>query len=150
MLFLDYFERHPGVIVGVFALMLVFNVVTFYIGGRRAEQRFDGHGRQQIRFKERGASGHSNRSLVTRLGGANGALEVAVTDAELWIKGIFPPFSYIGTKFDMTHRIPRSQVRSVQLRGSAIDLRFTNEAGTESHVELRLKAPQAFIAAMGA
>jgi len=150
MVLLDYIERHPEVFAGVVALIFVINMVTFYVGGRKAERRFASHGPPQIKFKERGASGYSNKSLITRLGGANGALEVVVTDADVWIKGIWPPFSYIGTKFDLTHRIPRSLVRSVQVRGDTIDLRFTNEAGAESHVVLKLKAPQAFMAAMSA
>jgi hypothetical protein len=120
-------------------LIFVFNVVTFYIGGRKAEQRFQSHDRQPIRFRERGATGYSNKSLTTRLGGANGVLEVVVTDADLWIKGIWPPFSYIGAKFDLTHRIPRSQIRTLQARGNAIELRFTNEAGAESQVVLTLE-----------
>jgi hypothetical protein len=150
MLFIDYIQRHPEVFAGLVALTLVINVVTLYVGGRKAEQRFEKHGLQQMRFRERGASGYSNKSLITKLGGANGVLEVAVTDAELWIRGIWPPFSYIGTKFDLTHRILRSQIRSVEAIDDVVQLRFTNEAGAESHVVLRLKAPQAFMAAMGA
>jgi len=150
MVFIDYVQRHPEVFAGLVALIFVINMVTFYVGGRKAEQRFESDGPQQIKFKERGASGYSNKSLITRLGGSNGLLEVVVTDADLWIKGIWPPFSYIGTKFDLTHRIPRSQIRTVQVSGDAIDLRFTNEAGAESHVVLKLKAPQTFMAAMGA
>jgi len=150
MPFFDYIESHPEVFAGVFALIFVFNVLIFYVGGRKAERRFEGHGREQIRFRERGASGYSNRSLLTKLGGANGVLDVVVTDADLWIKGVWPLFSYVGAKFDLTHRVPRSQIRSVQARDNAIELRFTNEAGTESHVVLKLKEPQTFMAAMGA
>jgi hypothetical protein len=150
MLFIDYIQRHPEILAGLVGLTFVINVVTFYVGGRRAERRFETPWPQQIRFNERGASGYSNKSLLTKLGGARGVLEVVVTDADLRIKGIWPPLSYIGTKFDLTHRFPRSQVRSVQARDNAIELRFMDEAGAESHVVLRLKAPQAFMTAMGA
>jgi hypothetical protein len=149
MLIIDCMERHPEVFAAAFAVIFVFNAVTFYIGGRKAERRFEGPGREPIRFRERGASGYSNKSLITRLGGASGVLDVVVTDADLWIKGIWPPFSYIGTKFDLTHRIPRSQIQILQTRDNVIELCFTNEAGDESHVVLRLKAPQKFIAAIG-
>ena len=146
----DYLQTHPEIFVGVVGLIFVINLVTVYIRGRKAEQRFNQNARQEVKFRERGASGYSNKSLLTRLGGASDALEVVVTDAELWIKGIWPPFSYIGTKFDLTHRIARSQVRSVQARGDTIDLRFTDQAGAESHLVLKLRAPRAFMAAMGA
>jgi len=75
---------------------------------------------------------------------------VIVTDREVWIKGIWPPFSYIGTQFDLTHRIPLSQIQSVKARGEGVDLRFRNQMGAESHVVLKLKAPEKFLAAVGA
>ena len=145
----DYLQTHPEIFVGVVGLIFVINLVTVYIRGRKAEQRFNPNVRQEVKFRERGASGYSNKSLLTKLGGASGALEVVVTDAELWIKGIWPPFSYIGTKFDLTHRILRSQIRTVHAGAEAIEIRFTNEAGGESHISLKLRAPQAFMAAIG-
>jgi hypothetical protein len=89
----DYIQGHPDVFGGGVALIFVFNLVTFYVGGRRAERRFSTPERPQIRFRERGASGYSNKSLFTRLGGANRVLEVVVTDVDVWIKGIWPPFA---------------------------------------------------------
>ena len=145
---LEYLQTHPEVFAGVFGLFAVINLVSFHLGGRRVEEMFRGQGHQPIRFRERGASGYSNKSALTRLGAARGALEVIVTDAEVWIKGILPAFSHIGTRFDMTHRIRRSQIRSVQARGDAVDLRFTNDAGHESHVVLRLKDAKGFVAAL--
>ena len=67
-----YIEQHPEVLAGVFAVLFVVNVVTFFVAGWRAERKFRGQGHQPIRFRERGASGYSNRSLLTRLGGASG------------------------------------------------------------------------------
>src|SRR5688500_11969823 len=95
--FLDYFEQRPELFAGVVAAIFTVNIVTFYVGGRRAEQRFRDQRHQPIRFRERGASGYSNRSLITRLGGARRALDVIVTDTDVWLKGIWPPFSFIGT-----------------------------------------------------
>ena len=150
MFVIDYIQAHPEVFGGVAALIFVFNLVTFYVGGRRAERRFDTHGPLRVLFRERGASGYSNRSLFTKLGGANRVLEVVVTDVDVWIKGIWPPFSYIGTKYDLTHRILRSQIRSVEARAGSVELRFRSETGGESHVVLKLNAPDAFMAALGA
>jgi hypothetical protein len=50
----------------------------------------------------------------------------------------------------MIHRIQRSQIRVVQARDNVVDLSFTNEVGTETQIVLRLKAPKAFMAALGA
>ena len=147
---LSFIESHPEAYIGVFVLMLAFNALVFYVGGRRAELRFAGQDDQEIRFRERGASGHSNKSIVTKFGGASGVLEVVVTDRELWLKGIWPLFSYIGAMFDMTHRIPRSNIRKCITVDHAIELHFSNETGVESHVVLELKNPTAFVSAIDA
>ena len=150
MSFLSFINTHPEAYVGVFVLALAVNAMVIYIGGRRAELRFAGQNDQQIRFRERGASGHSNKSMVTKFGGANGVLEVVVTDKELWLKGIWPLFSYIGAMFDMTHRIPKSSIHKCITVDDTIELHFTNETGGESHVVLELKNPGAFASAIDA
>ena len=150
MRFLNFFETHPGAYVAAFVLVLAINALVFYVGGRRAERRFAGQAGQEIRFRERGASGHSNKSMVTKLGGANGVLEVVVADRELWIKGVWPLFSYIGAMFDMTHRVPKSSIRKCTSVENTIELHFTNESGVESHVVLELKNPRAFRSAIDA
>ena len=150
MSLLNTFETHPGAYVGAFLLLLALNALVFYIGGRRAEQRFVAQEDQEIRFRERGVSGHSNKSMVTKLGGANGVLEVVVTDKELWLKGVWPLFSYIGAMFDMTHRVPKSSIRKCTSVENTIELHFTNESGVGSHVVLELKNPRAFRSAIDA
>ncbi len=150
MSLLSVFETHPEAYVCAFVLVLAFNVVVFYVGGRRAERRFAGQGNQGIRFRERGASGHCNKSLVTKFGGANGVLEVVVTDSELWLKGVWPLFSYIGAMFDMTHRVPKSSIHKCTSIENTIELHFVNETGAESNVVLELKNPAAFKSAIDA
>jgi hypothetical protein len=146
---LDLIERHPGVFFGVVAMVFAFNIVAMLRQGWKAEERFEAALGQPVRFRERGASGYSNRTSITKLGGANRTLEVTVTDAELWLKGIWPPFSYIGTRFDLTHRVPLSQIRKHSVSGNTVDLHFVNEEGTVSHVTLMLKEPQMFLKALG-
>ncbi len=143
---MDYLQQHPGLFFGLTAVMFAFTLVNFYRRGRAAEQIFENGQSQQVRFRERGVSGYSNKSPLTRVGGARRALEVVVTDSEVWIKGVWPAFSYIGTQFDLAHRIPRNRIRSVVAHDEVVDLRFQNEAGAESHLVLTLKSPREFIA----
>jgi hypothetical protein len=147
---LDYITANPQVFWAVFAALLVFNIVFFVIGSRRSERRFKNQLDQQILFRERWVSGFSKRSPITRLGGARRVLEVVVTDRELWIKGVWPMFSFVGTKFDLTHRVPKSGIRKVVARGQIVEIWFLNESGSESNVELELKEAVAFTAAVGA
>ncbi len=147
---LDFLERHADTFVGAIVLAFMVNALVFYITGRRAERRFSDQGDQPVRFRERGASGHSRKSAVTKLGGANGVLEVVVTDEEVWLKGIWPMFSYIGARFDMTHRVPKSSVRVCAVVNETVELRFISEKGEDTHVVLELKDPAAFKAALEA
>ena len=71
---LDFIETHPGAYVGAFMLVLALNAVVFYVGGRRAEQRFASQSGQEIRFRERGASGHSDKSMGQSLAVLMGCL----------------------------------------------------------------------------
>ena len=150
MALLHFLEQHANAFLGAVVLAFVLNVVVFYVAGRKAEVRFRNLPSQPIRFRERGASGHSTNSILTKMGGANGVLEVVVTDDEVWLKGIWPMFSYIGSRFDMTHRVPKSSVRACNVFNRKVELRFLNEKGEESHVVLELKSPAAFKAALDA
>jgi len=129
---------------GLFAGILLLNGAMFHFGGKSAERRFSGQAHQRIVFRERGASGHSKASLSTRIGGASRVLDVIVTEGELWIKGIWPAFSYIGAKYDLTHRVAISAVTKVQASDGKLELWFINEDGRPSHLELRLKDAAAF------
>jgi hypothetical protein len=143
-------EGPPAIFVVAFVAVAVFNVIGFAIGGWRAERRFRGQPRQPIVFRERFASGYSKKSWITELAGARNALDVIVTDRELWIKGILAPFSYVGTKFDLTHRVLLSKIRGVAVDGGNVELFFENESGRESHVLLNLRDPKSFAAALAA
>ncbi len=147
---LDVLERHSDAFSIAVVAAFVLNALVFYVAGRRAEKRFKDQGDQPVRFRERGASGHSRKSVVTKLGGANGVLEVVVTDQEVWLKGIWPMFSYIGSRFDMTHRIPKSSVRACTVSNERVELRFISEKGEDTLVVIELKDPAAFKAALEA
>jgi hypothetical protein len=149
MFVLEYFEQSPHAFHVALLVVLVSNAIVFFVGGRMAEKRFKGPA-QRVLFRERGASGRSNRTLLTRMGGAAGVLDVIVTEQELWLKGIWPLFSYIFAMFDLTHRVPKSSIRKVTRRDGIVELWFENERGRQVHVELELRDPQAFESALAA
>jgi hypothetical protein len=150
MTIFEYIEKNPSVIYSAMFVILIYNVVALFLGGRKAEERFQNQSHQRIVFREKGASGHSNKSLRTKLGGASKVLDVVVTENELWLKGIWPMFSYVGTKFDLIHRIQKSNIKAVKASSRDVEIWFENESGTESHVVLRLKDTAAFTSAIGA
>jgi hypothetical protein len=147
---LDYLESNPDIFLALWFGTLFVILAVFFLGGRKAEERFQDLDQQTIRFRERGASGRSHKSLVTKLAGANRVLDVIVTGSELWIKGIWPAFTYIGTKYDLSHRVPLDRVGPARIDGSSVFLKLRDEFGVESDIELRLRNPNDFISAIGA
>ena len=145
---LEHLENNPSVFVSIFLLILAFNGIAFFVGGKRSESRFPKINEENVVFREKGASGHSKASIFTRLGGASRVLDIVVTDKELWIKGILPMFSFIGSKYDLLHKIPLSNIKMVEYKGKAVEIKFTNEKEVESHVKLAIKNPTAFIKAV--
>lgn len=143
-----FMQNHPEIVLGHFLLSALVCICVFYWGGKKAERLFAGGGEQVIRFRERGASGYSNRSIWTRLGSANRVLEVTATERELWIRGIWPMFTYIGKHYDLTHRVPHTDIREVRSDGNRVTLRFRNETGGESNVVLILRDVAGLLAAI--
>jgi hypothetical protein len=127
---IEYIEKYPSIFFALILIVAIGNGVMFYLGGKKANKRFHGQSHQRVLFIERGASGRSHKSCMTKLGGARNAMEVVVTESELWIKGIWPIFSYIGSKFDLTHRIRKSDIKSCEVEGLVVKLWFHNESGT--------------------
>jgi hypothetical protein len=141
-----------------FGLLFLFGVLwvglmAFLAGRRRVE-----HGMplrpavpRDARFSETWTSGRSRRSAFARLGGANNCLIVAVTDKALVIHPHFP-FNLVGGQLlGLDQNIPREKIRKVSesggIFGRTVEVEFETSSGRET-VELRLRDPKAFIAAL--
>lgn len=146
---MEYLENNPEIFFSIFLAITAYMFIVFYLGGRKAEVPFKGITDQRIIFRERGASGHSKKSILTKLGGASRALDVIVTSQELCIKGIWPMFTFIGSKYDLAHRVPLSNIERVESNGQKVEIQFRNSEGEETLVELSLKSPNDFINAIG-
>lgn len=103
-------------------------------------------------FHEGTASGSSGKNWLTRIGGANNCLRVTVTDSEVWIRTFFP-FNLLARSIDLEHRIPRESILAVERLSSVrrqriVLLDFQLPDGGQRRLKLRLKNPQAFLAAL--
>jgi hypothetical protein len=101
-------------------------------------------------FSESGASGYSEKSLMTRLGGASRCLLVWASRSELSIQSTFP-FSVITYDYnnDLRHRIPLRNISSVERRAdSTVRVAFADTEGVTHSLVLRLKRPDGLIAAL--
>ena len=144
---LIYLNENPAIIFFIFIAVFIFVFSTLYVRGKKAEEIFNGLDLSKIQFREKGASGFSSRSLATKFGGASRALDIIVTNNELCIKGIYPPFTYIGTRVDLTHRIKTRDITEIEEKGPKVELSFSKPDG-DHKVTLHIKEMAKFIQAI--
>ena len=101
-------------------------------------------------FCERRASG----SLKNTLGGAKNCLMVCVVGDKLWITPTFPfnmiaPYGMLG----MEHRTARDEIISLEFHkawlGDVVLIEFRRQGARPVLLELRLRDPEGFFAALG-
>ena len=94
--------------------------------------------------RERFASAWSHRSLITRLGGAQNALGVTLTDTELWLK---TPTAFWGIVafYDLLHRIDVQDIARVEDAGNTIFIHFTRSDSSPAKVQLKLRDKSGFL-----
>jgi len=141
-------EKYVPIFLTVWLLMAIPAIIVAFRGIRKAKNTFEGVEHLPIVYREKGASGYSKKSLITRIGGANKVLDVIVTDTELCIKGINSIFSFIGSYYDLSHRVRRSSILSAQKVGRNVEITFVSAEGRQSDVVLFLKKSDQFLAAI--
>jgi hypothetical protein len=101
-------------------------------------------------FSESGASGYSEKSFMTRIGGASRCLLVWASRSEFSVQSTFP-FSVITYDYnnDLRHRIPVRNISSVERPSdSSVRVVFSDAEGAMHSLVLRLKRPDGLIAAL--
>jgi hypothetical protein len=139
----------PAALVGILALMLYrmwHGAQVLKARGRAVRPTLP----PDALFGESGASGYSERNLITRFGGASRVLLVWVTKRELVVEAIFPfnVFMY-ENPYDVEHRVPIDALTSVEAAGrNAVRISF-DDASRESHIlRLFLKQPDSFVSVL--
>jgi hypothetical protein len=130
------------------ALALIWTIawMAYFLWRRsRTGPQFPSLDQVTVLFRERFASGASHLTWITRLGGAQNCLSVTLTDSELWITTFFPFTAFAGF-YDLEHRIPTIQLRSVQQNGKAVTIDFDARDGDTWRVVLYLRRASEFMA----
>ncbi len=111
---------------------------------------------ERPRFLETWRSGHSSRSVITRLGGARNCLWVAVDENSLRVAPHFP-FNqmFLPDIYGLEYNVTGDAVRSVERIGglltrNRVRISLERQPGTEESFEVRLRDPDAFIRAVDA
>ena len=122
----------------VWLVIMILIAVSFYIRGRRVEKLFEDLDLSEVKFREKRASGSSQKSFFTKIGGASGLLDAIVTETELCIKGVCPPISLIASKYDLVRRVRLTDIEQISKEGSRIELSFNDKS---HNMVLRLEEP---------
>nr|WP_152556335.1 hypothetical protein [Nonlabens ulvanivorans] len=125
-------------IIWLIAAILI--CTKFVIDGRKALKPFPKLDNSNFIYQEDGASGYLTKSFVTKYGGANKALRIRVTDKELWITtNTF--MASIADRFDLLHRIPIQNLKSVTRNRMKIQIQFDHN-GISKSIILLSKNPE--------
>jgi hypothetical protein len=103
-------------------------------------------------FSEAWASGRSLKSALTRIGGARNCLLVYVADGMLTIVPVFPfNLMFLSEIFGLEMTVPTKVISLEQVDGLlGKRLRLSIEGSIQGHIELSLRDPNGFQAAMAA
>ena len=113
MLGLIDLTMEKGTIFFIIWMLFAFLIITtLYRKGKRALAIFPDINTVPIMYRDKFASGHSMKSTITKLGGARNALDIVVTDKELWLKSMVI-FAGIGQHYDLLHRIPLDAITNI-------------------------------------
>jgi hypothetical protein len=104
-------------------------------------------------FIETAASGHSNRTWYTKLGGASRCLVVAVTGQRLIIHPRFPfNLMFLPEVYGLEHDVSAERVTRAEVgydRPGSVRLEFRDPGDRLQDVTLYLQKPSEFVQALG-
>jgi hypothetical protein len=104
-------------------------------------------------FTEGWASGHSDKNILTKLGGARNCLHITLTPSELQMRPHFPfTLLFLPEIYDLELRIPRSHIKSVErmrkFRKDVLHVSFGAPGEAVRSIQLLLRRPQEFLDAL--
>ena len=104
-------------------------------------------------YQQRSASGHSNRSWLTKLGGAHNCLVVAVAHRRFIVRPWFPfTLMFLPEIYGLEYDVPIENILGVKAYRafftSALDVEFRDDLGQTQSVSLYLRDPSRLTATL--
>jgi hypothetical protein len=138
-----------GSIIVLIAIAFLFIMLkTYYDTGKRALSIFPDMGSVKVVYRDKGATGCSMRSWKTKVGGASRAIDLIVTEDELWLSAMVF-FAGITKQHDLLHKVSIRKITSAKLEKTQIMLSFKDEKGRHHQVVLRTRDEYAFLKSIG-
>jgi hypothetical protein len=149
--FHSWIEQHHSVVLLAVFLWVGGFVLASILLRLRAGRPIITRAPEHAVFLQRSGSGRSERSWLTRLGGANNCLMVAVTEHELHIVPMFPfNLMFMPEVWDLEHRIRRRDIRSVTPgSGRWVRIEWQSSGAGRKAFRLRVRQPEALLQALG-
>ena len=124
-------------------------VKSFYDRGKKALSIFPDMDSVRVRYRDKTALGYSTKSWTTKVGGASRALDIVVTDDELWLRS-FLLLAGITQQHDLVHRIPLKKISSIKRDGGTITMDFKSERGEKKQVVINTRDAEKFLESLRA
>ena len=134
----------PDTFFLIWLVFAFFLLSVFVISGILAIRKFPSLNDVNVFFRERWASGNSHDTFIHKYGGAINALDIIITEKELWIK----PFLLVAgfsSIYGLIRKIQITDIREVSSKNELIVIHFVNESGSMSEFHLKLKSKRQFL-----
>jgi hypothetical protein len=137
-----------SILILVLIAISIVMLKTFYDSGKRALSIFPDIKTVSVKYHDKTALGYSTKSWKTKVGGASRAVEIVVTDKELWLRS-FLLFAGITKQHDLLHRIPINKITRTKESNGEITLDFKSDKGESKQVVLNTRDKEKFLDSLG-
>ena len=133
----------PGTFQIIWFVVMATILSIFWIQGGIALKIYPTLESVNIRFREKWASGYSNDSFKTRMGGAQNILDIIVTTEELWVR---TPrlFAGMSAQFGTLKKLELTQVKAIEINNSSVRIEIAEKFNKTSEIILKMKRPDEF------
>jgi hypothetical protein len=135
------------IFIAIWIVAIIFMLTILYTRGKKALSIFPDINTIKVVYRDKRASGHSNKSIKTKLGGARNALDIIVTDSEVWFKSMLL-FASITERNDLLHKIPIEKIMKVSQKGNSLTIDFQSIEGKNKQIVLITQNPSELIKAL--
>jgi hypothetical protein len=137
-----------SIIILVSIGLAIIMLKTFYDSGKNALSIFPDIRTVHVIYRDETASGYSTKSWKTKMGGASRAIDIVVTDKELWLSS-FLLFAGITKQHDLLHKIPLNKIAVAKEKEGRITLNFKSDKGESKQVVIITRDKTAFLKSIG-
>lgn len=133
--------------ITIWAIGAAVAIPFLYFSGKKALSIFPTIKSVEVRYRFRFASGYSVQAGKAKLLKGKNAIDIVVTDKELWLKSMLL-FAFTCKQADLLHKVPLGNISKVKAEGKAIVIDFKAADGNNKQVMLYTKRPDALVQAM--